>query len=791
MSFDQDSSAHVPNIPNYLITQRPRIDWEAIGKSVVNVSVAMLGKQAAAGIDALTVIVGQAIGLQIPIRDYGIKVLKEALSGLSCCKSYGDILWFGLSAEHIIWLIADPPEGASLVALCAALSEGHNLSTSSLIMCELAMQTGNPNGLSPSYAQWQALVKVCSSAFCHTTLSFQIEQFLRLGGYTDDMDFSRWPGHPQDMARIILALGDVTAGRLPEISIRGGPACSWVAAYADFVLGLRVAVMGNQTPIPSTNFDESTKKAQVSIQFYNGVSKDGEMYNISNTGVIQTFFLRGGVDFGQRYFSGYGYFTKKSSVNGSFLGGRLSWVTMLRDTFGRDAEDLLREPPEPYDNPQLGGQALSPIKEVMEINAAFLRFFVAGAAFYAYVTTESGRYTNVQEFIISATHLLPELSHLKVKLLLAAGRLNASRMPSIEICSEYLKVRHELVKMCNCSEHVRTALMDKHARKFCLARVAEACLWMSYLTGRLRLNDIIHPRRLGILRLYEDTRAFSKKFDGNTDKKQDFIASKIIRDSGDTDLCFLFSTYITLFSGEPLPYARGKSVSAMSDGKIYCFIDTVRELSDSYKKASVVNVGAGSVMVGCRLHYAVYDGKINENRTNGYDAKHVVNSTYGEILTNLEKEDYTSPHLRVATEVNDRIGLEFWYRFSHLNTSHEGQIVISPGSFVKCTLTDAIRFKSHVICDPTTDSTDENPDDPSWKTIVVRGEGVLRSPYLINAAIFVRPHFRNIWGRCVALATSRLPVALINSAEDFKHFSRIFEMEQGQAERRPRAWTLV
>lgn len=45
-------------------------------------------------------------------------------------------------------------------------------------------------------------------------------------------------GHPADLARVLLSIGQVVQGTLQSVSLQGGCCCSWIAAWADFVLGL-------------------------------------------------------------------------------------------------------------------------------------------------------------------------------------------------------------------------------------------------------------------------------------------------------------------------------------------------------------------------------------------------------------------------------------------------------------------------------------------------------------------------------------------------------------------------
>lgn len=223
-------------------TQQGTVDWVALVQTPIQFTIAVLGRLSAAGIEPFTVEVGRAICSKIPLGAHGEKMLREAMASLKACSSFGDVIWFGVGVRHILRILVQTAQGASLVVLCASLSESHTLSASALVLSEMSNQPGSPKELMPSFVQWEALVKVCASVLCPTTFGIRVDQLLKLAGYDHPTDVSSWAGHPQDMAKIIFAIGRVAAGELLELHIVGGPACSWVAVYADLVLGLRVSV---------------------------------------------------------------------------------------------------------------------------------------------------------------------------------------------------------------------------------------------------------------------------------------------------------------------------------------------------------------------------------------------------------------------------------------------------------------------------------------------------------------------------------------------------------------------
>ena len=298
--------------------QQGSVDWVSLGQTQFSASIAVLGRLSAAGVEPLTVAVGQAICSSIPLGIHGEKVLAEAMSRLRVCSSFGDVIWFGVGVRHILRSLVETSQGASLVALCSGLSEGHNASTSALVLYEMAKRCGSPRDLSPSFKQWEALVKVCSSVFSQSTLGLRIHQLLKFGGYVG-ANKAEGAGHPQDMAEVLLAVGRVATGSLKEISIRGGPGCSWVAAFADQILGLKVAVRSDEGAMLWMNYDGSVDQGHSSLQF----CKREPTEAISCVGRI--FYVRHGDEFIQQCFqdpTDLNYLRMKSTP---FLEGRVQW----------------------------------------------------------------------------------------------------------------------------------------------------------------------------------------------------------------------------------------------------------------------------------------------------------------------------------------------------------------------------------------------------------------------------------------------------------------------------------
>lgn len=163
------------------------------------------------------------------------------MPSLTFCSSFGDVVWFVVGNQHILRVLVQSSEGTSLVSFARYWAKViiYPHLPSCYIMAKCAC---SPKSLKKSVAQWDALVKVCSGVLCYTTLGLRVDQMLELGGYDAGSAVFEGAGHPQDLAVVLVAIGSIAACRLLKVTVIGGPLCTWVAAVADFVFGLRVVL---------------------------------------------------------------------------------------------------------------------------------------------------------------------------------------------------------------------------------------------------------------------------------------------------------------------------------------------------------------------------------------------------------------------------------------------------------------------------------------------------------------------------------------------------------------------
>lgn len=179
-------------------------------------------------------------------------------------KSIGaDLIWFGIGIRHVLRDLVQTSQGCSLVALCAALTQAHSISASALVIHEIAKICGGPEIPLPSLEQWEIHVGTAAPIFENTTFGLHLGQISKVGTQSRRTPVFR----PADLAKTLLSIGQVAHESLQTFSIRGDQRCSWIATWADFVLGLRIVVRDARGIIVYENHNTNETSTQLHIDF--------------------------------------------------------------------------------------------------------------------------------------------------------------------------------------------------------------------------------------------------------------------------------------------------------------------------------------------------------------------------------------------------------------------------------------------------------------------------------------------------------------------------------------------
>lgn len=498
------------------------------------------------------------------------------------------------------------------------------------------------------------------------------------------------------------------------------------------------------------NFDIREKNAQIIVYFADDLPSEG----LSCVGRV--FYIRQGYDFVRQCFH-------QSYVNSFHLGGRVEFKSMLQETFGWFAAALISPQPQSW----WSGTSLMPAQKLDDF---FVSLYLAGAVAYVSWTAEKCRYQSSIDFLRSAFAWIPELRQNEARLLETARHYDTHRPKRQEIVDTYYAARAGIQSQCRCEDYVDSKQAGVgHFSKVCFARLADLLLLLSFLFGRLTLHGRLLPKRTGIWRLYESMTTNREGFLDLHGYKRVLKDWKSLQElfcrDGLTQLSLSsqFSTYFLLFSGQKPNIQIGSSPTAMSDGMIYGFIDPIQSLSDRYEKASMIHIGAGSIQVGNRLYDRILDEYYPEGNAVATYAAYRTESH--NTISNVLTLDTTTQDLHLQAVVDQSFNLSFWYRSS----CRSGHLLISPSKFVR-TLLRAVEYKfENFQASSQLPSNQLNLEGYS----VVFGEGDLRN--VQSGGLIVRPHYGNMLGRCIALMTTKPPLAFVNSDQDLEEAYEAFK----------------
>ena len=311
------------------------MDWTNLSANSFNASVQILSRISAAGIDPFTIVIGQAIGGSLLWRDEGRKRFDEALQACQGLAGYRNMLWFGFGVKHIAYVLTATDQGATCAGLCACLAECYTTAFAAGIMLEMTKLSNPSTESTPSLVQWRNLVSSCAGLVSNSTFGIRAEQLMRLTGElrvasrATNCDIgapSRGIAHKSSIAEALSGLAKLSRGVLFEMTIIGGGDAGFLAALADWLLGLDVEIRDglNQEVLFRNCRDE--KKPQLLVIYDQGVPKDalqcvGKTYRLPDANHLIV--------------------TEDGALVWTLLSGRVPWDEALDMTFSRDFRKLI------------------------------------------------------------------------------------------------------------------------------------------------------------------------------------------------------------------------------------------------------------------------------------------------------------------------------------------------------------------------------------------------------------------------------------------------------------------
>ena len=309
--------------------QQGSVDWVALSNSSVQFSVAVLARLSRAGIDAFTLQFGRAICSNFSLEPHAQERIYDAIVKLKKYGSYKDIIWFGFGIKDVVTDLADTEEGLTLVALCAALAATYDSMYAAMVIRELCVLCKAPQSFTPAIRQWKALVDLCSGMFANTHFTLVANGFRRLiSGHLYHLIGRHTPTSHSALAEAILMLAKVSKGNLLNTTFSGGIDCAWLAALAEWILSLDVAICDPSGSLLYRSRGVTDKHPQVTIIVPNAAED-----------AVQEVLIRSKASFIP---SGRILLQKDPALRGvNLLNWQGSWSTILHDVFHSNIDDLL------------------------------------------------------------------------------------------------------------------------------------------------------------------------------------------------------------------------------------------------------------------------------------------------------------------------------------------------------------------------------------------------------------------------------------------------------------------
>ena len=279
------------------------------------------------GVDTYTVLVGQAVCGTLLCGPEGRKRFIDALKRCRGSAGYRNVLWFGFGVKHIAYELSATDQGATCAALCACLAECYSAEFTAEVLMEMTRAFKEADVTIPSLIQWHQLVKACAGLVANSTFPLRAEKLMRLVDDGQRHYYStQGSAYKGEIAQTLVGLANLSRGRLSQMTIVGGADAGLIAAIADWLLDLDVEIRGGEEQNTRFRSRNHVNEPQLLILYDKNIKREslqcvGRTYRLSNAS--QTIRRDDG-------------WTKSAH-----LSGRVPWETALKDTFGKDFDDLM------------------------------------------------------------------------------------------------------------------------------------------------------------------------------------------------------------------------------------------------------------------------------------------------------------------------------------------------------------------------------------------------------------------------------------------------------------------
>ncbi len=465
--------------------QQGSVDWVALSNSSVQFSVAVLARLSRAGIDAFTLQFGRAICYNFSLEPHAQERISDAIVKLKKYGSYKDIIWFGFGIKDVVTDLADTEEGLTLVALCAALAATYDSMYAAMVIRELCVLCKAPQSFTPAIRQWKALVDLCSGMFANAHFTLLANGFRRLiSGHSNHLVGRHTPTTHSALAGAILMLAKVSKGNLLNATFSGGIDCAWLAAFAEWILSLDVAVCDPSGSLLYRSRGVTDRPPQVTIVVPNTAGN-----------AVQEVLIKSKASFIP---SGRILLQKDPALRGvNLLNWQGSWSTILHEVFYDNIDDLLAGQTGQYFNMYINCVSLLPPDTAAGQGVA--RFARRSKPYFGNHPVNPLIWTQNdcrgQAFIKFAARRLPEIS---TCLLTSTWDGSASSVEDLGL----LAIR-SIGSVCRCAFHSQNKQEKLEEEDLvCLQTIAETIAIFLWILLDSDIDEDVLPSITGLANLY-------------------------------------------------------------------------------------------------------------------------------------------------------------------------------------------------------------------------------------------------------------------------------------------------
>ncbi|KAI9888847.1 MAG: hypothetical protein M1814_006197 [Vezdaea aestivalis] len=474
--------------------QQGQVDWVALSGTTVQLSVAVLARLSRAGVEEFTIQIGRAICSSFAISSPGQIRVMEAVGSLKKYGSFDNVLWFGFGVKDIITNLSDTEEGLALIALSSALATSFGPIFAAQTLRMLCLQRQAPRELIPSLRQWKALVCLCEPILSSSKFSLLVSGFSRLL-YVSHATPIVSEDSSDIFAKAIIALADISNGKITNATFIGQGYCAWLAAFAEWILSLAVEIVNEHGDCSYRSGPNSEHRlAQVTIVCSKSVVQN-KRESLTTYITTTTFHLSDVISVLQSHDL---YWSRT-------MNRRSSWATILQDTFPAAIHSLVNlEDGRPFANYLYGMAALahlqSPGCSHGESPGSLRRGASNPISSCLWIHLKScGR-----GYIQFASERLPELTYI-LKRSNAASRPDDWNNPiEHKLRNENQENINRIKAMCGCSRchYVDLECGFGHSSgSECLFSVSETVFLYLWILASLAIDDGVLPSSSGLLNL--------------------------------------------------------------------------------------------------------------------------------------------------------------------------------------------------------------------------------------------------------------------------------------------------